>query len=68
MSKKMMTLALALTFAVATAGVSFAKDATCEVKSIDGSTVVLDCKDVGELTVGAAVKVKASKKKAVEGC
>lgn len=69
MSKKLLTLALALSFAVATAGVSFAKDAKCEVKSVDGNTVVLDCgKDAGSLDVGSTVKVKAAKKKAIEGC
>ncbi|MEJ2033966.1 MAG: hypothetical protein P8Y63_13230 [Deltaproteobacteria bacterium] len=70
MSKKLLTLALALSFGAATAGVSFAQTANCEVKSVDGNTVVLDCgKDASKLSAGSNVKVKAEKKKmSIEGC
>ncbi|MBU0481671.1 MAG: hypothetical protein KKG47_11280 [Proteobacteria bacterium] len=69
MSKKIMTLVLAMAFTVGVAGVSLAaKSATCEVKAIDGNTVTLECKDTKGLKEGMKVKVKSAVKKAVEGC
>lgn len=100
MTKKMLSLALAMTFMVSTVTVSLAASTDCEVKSIDGSsvtidcgdkagdvkgdvkvgkakcevksvsgsTVTLDCKKADKLSVGDSVKVKAAKKKAIEGC
>jgi len=69
MSKKIMILVMAAAFTVGVAGVSVAaKSATCEVTAIDGKTVTLECKDAASLKVGAKVKVKSAKKKAVEGC
>ncbi|MDA8163852.1 MAG: hypothetical protein M0017_02290 [Desulfobacteraceae bacterium] len=72
MSKKLMTLALALSFAAATVAVSFAADVTCTVKSVSGTTVTMDCKDASKLAAGSTVTVKAAaggaKKKAIEGC
>lgn len=69
MTKKIMTLVLAMAFTVGVAGASFAaKSNRCEVTAIDGNTVTLDCKDTKGLKTGMKVKVKSAKKKAVEGC
>ncbi len=72
MNKKIMALAMAMAFTVGTVAVSFASDVKCEVKSVAGSTVTLDCGgDAGKLAVGSTVKVKPGKKKgggAIEGC
>jgi hypothetical protein len=69
MSKKLFTLAIALTFMASTACVSFAASATCTVSSVSGSTVTLDCgSKAKKFKSGGKVKVKTAKKKAVEGC
>jgi hypothetical protein len=69
MSKKIVTLAMAMAFVVSTATMSVAASVKCEVKSVEGSTVTLDCGDKADkLHVGDKVKVKAAKKKAIEGC
>jgi len=71
MNKKILALAMAMAFTVGTVAISFA-NVKCEVKSVSGSTVTLDCGgDAGKLEVGSTVKVKAGKKKggaAIEGC
>jgi len=68
MSKKIVTLMMAAAFTVGVAGVSVAATkASCEVKSVDGNTVTMECKDAGSLKAGMSVKV-TEKKKAVEGC
>lgn len=65
----MLSLALAMTFVMSTATISLAaKSVDCEVKSVDGNTVTLDCKNADSLKAGQSVKVKAAKKKAIEGC
>ncbi len=67
--KKVITLAMALAFVASTATMSVAASVKCEVKSIDGSTVTMDCgKKASKLKAGDKVKVKAAKKKAIEGC
>lgn len=70
MSKKIITLLMAVAFTVGVAGVSVAaKSVKCKVTAIDGNTVTLDCKKIGEnLKTGMKVKVKKAKKKAIEGC
>ena len=69
MSKKIVTLLMAMAFTVGVAGVSVAaKSANCKVTAIDGNTVTLDCKKTDALKTGMKVKVKEAKKKAVEGC
>ena len=69
MSKKIVTLLMAMAFTVSIAGVSVAaKSVKCKVTAIDGNAVTLDCKKAGPLKVGMKVKVKESKKKAIEGC
>jgi hypothetical protein len=77
MSKKMISLAMALAFVVSTAAVSFAAD--CTVTAVDGNKVTVDCGGAvstveGTAKVGDKVTVKdgkiqaAKKKKAIEGC
>lgn len=66
--KKVLAVAMALAFTASTATVSLAASVKCTVKSVDGSTVTMDCKKASKLKAGDAVKVKASKKKAIEGC
>ena len=78
MSKKMISLAMALAFVVSTAAVSFAAD--CTVTAVDGNKVTVDCGGAvstveGTAKVGDKVtvvdgKIQAAKKKkkAIEGC
>lgn len=67
MSKKLMTLALAVAFLASSATVSFAGKIKCTVDSVDGDKVTMTCDDAGSLKAGAKVEVKA-KAKAIEGC
>lgn len=68
MKKTIVTLALALAFTAAStiAAYSF----TCEVTSVEGTTVTLKCQDkyTEKLKAGENVKVSVQKAKAVEGC
>ena len=69
MSKKIVTLLMAMAFTVGVAGVSVAaKSVKCKVTAVDGNAVSLDCKKADKLKVGMKVKVKKAKKKAIEGC
>ena len=80
MNKKMISLAMALAFAVSTAAVSFAADCKGTVKAVAGTSVTVTCADgteamaEGAAKVGDKVTVKggkieaAKKKKAIEGC
>jgi len=69
MSKKLVSICLAMAFSLSIAGVSMAaKKATCEVKAVEGTTVTLDCgKKADKFKAGMKVKIKSAKKK-VEGC
>ncbi|MDD5758588.1 MAG: hypothetical protein PHI06_05855 [Desulfobulbaceae bacterium] len=66
--KKIMALAMAMAFTAATIGV--AHSLTCEVKSVEGTAVTLDCKDIAKskIEAGKTVKVSEKKDKKVEGC
>ena len=69
MRRKTLSLILLVLFATSMMATAYAASTTCTVTAIDGATVTLDCgKDAGELETGATVKVKAARKKAVEGC
>lgn len=69
MSKRALSLVMALAFALSTVSVGWAASVKCTVEKIDGATVTLDCgSKASKLAVGSAVKVKAQKKKAIEGC
>lgn len=66
--KKIMALAMAMAFTAGT--VVVAHSFTCEVKSVEGTTVTLECKDkdIEKIEAGKPIKVSSNKKKAVEGC
>lgn len=69
MKKKLISLTLASLFLVSTAGISLARTVKCEVKSVDGASVVLDCgSKASKLKVGQKVKVKPKRKVMIEGC
>ena len=80
MSKKMISLAMAMAFVVSTAAASFAADCAGVVKAVAGTSVTVTCADgtetmaTGHAKVGDKVMVKggkieaAKKKKAIEGC
>ena len=67
--KKMIALALAMAFTATTVGIAYSL--TCDVTTIAGTTVTLDCKDVAKskIVVGKPVTVSPKKEgKAPEGC
>jgi len=68
MKKGIVSVVLALTFAVST--VAVAATVKCTVDSVDGDKVTMTCKKASSLKKGDKVKVKKAKKKAgaVEGC
>ncbi|MHB1014961.1 MAG: selenite/tellurite reduction operon protein ExtJ [Desulfurivibrionaceae bacterium] len=77
MSKKMISLAMAVAFVAGFAAVSFA--GKCKVTAVEGTKVTVDCAGAvstveGTAKVGDMVMVKdgkieaAKKKKAIEGC
>jgi len=69
MNKKIVSLALALIFALSTAGMGFAAKLKCTVDSVDGDKVTMTCEKADKMKAGDKVKVSTAKKKAaVEGC
>ena len=69
MSKKLLSLAMAMAFTVSMASVSMAAKVKCEVTGVEGDIVTLDCgKKANKLKKGDKVDVKAKKTAAVEGC
>lgn len=84
MSKKIVSLALAMAFVATTAVASFAADCTGTVTAVAGTTATVKCDDgkevkaTGAAKVGDKVTVKADKieaaaaakpaKKKIEGC
>ncbi len=68
MNKKMVAFAMALVFALSTAGLGFAAKIKCTVDAVDGTKVSMTCEDGAKLAPGDKVKVSPSKKGAVEGC
>lgn len=66
--KKVLAVAMAMAFTASVASVSMAASVKCTVKAVDGNTVTMDCKKASSLSAGQSVKVKAEKKKAIEGC
>jgi len=69
MKKKMMTVLMAVAFAVTTAGAVWAAKAVkCEVTAVDGNNVTLKCDDAKSLKKGDTVKVKSGKGRKIEGC
>ena len=70
MKKRMLSLALAATFVVGTAGIGLAASTTkCTVKSVNGNTVTMQCEDASSMHAGSKVKVKTEKqRRMIEGC
>lgn len=69
MNKKIVSIALALVFALSTATVGFAAKLSCTVDSVDGDKVTMTCSKADKVKAGDKVKVSTAKKKgAVEGC
>lgn len=68
MKKAIVSVVLALTFAVST--VAVAATVKCTVDSVDGNKVTMTCKKASKLKAGDSVKVKAkrSASAAIEGC
>ncbi len=68
MKTRIATVVLAGVFALSTAGFALAGSVKCTVDKIEGDKVTMTCKGADKLKAGDKVKVKASKKKAIEGC
>ena len=57
MSKKMISLAMALTFVASTAAVTFAGDCKGKVKAVEGTSVTVTCGDGTEAKGEGVAKV-----------
>ena len=69
MFKKTSILLAALALFTFTVPVAMAAGTKCKVTGIEETVVTLDCgKKAAKLKIGDKVKVKAYKKKAIEGC
>ncbi|MFT5729073.1 MAG: D-lyxose ketol-isomerase [Desulforhopalus sp.] len=68
MNKKIVCLALAMVFALSTAGIGFAAKLKCTVDAVDGDKVTMTCKKAAKLAPGDKIKVSPAKKATVEGC
>ncbi len=68
MRKKFLALVMAVSFLGASGGVVLAKTCKGTVKEFDGKTMVIEIDGKCKCNAGDAVKIKPSKKKAVEGC
>jgi len=66
--KKVVSVVLALAFALSLSSVALAGKVKCTVDSVDGDKVTLTCKKASKLKAGQSVTVKAAKKAAIEGC
>lgn len=64
--KKIVTVVMVAAFALS-AGTALAASETCTVDAVDGDKVTMTCK-ASKMKAGDKVKVKAAKKKAIEGC
>ena len=69
--KKVLAALMVTAFAFCV-GTAFAKTEKCTVKTVavegEKATVTMECEKDAELKEGDTVKVKAQKKKVVEGC
>ncbi len=67
--KKVLAVAMAMALTASVASVSMASSyVKCTVTSVEDSIVTMDCKKADKLSAGQDVKVKAAKRKAIEGC
>lgn len=68
MKKKIVSVALALIFALGAVGVGFAAKVSCTVDSVEGGKVTMTCEGADAMKAGDKVKVTTSKAGGVEGC
>jgi hypothetical protein len=70
MKKGIVSLAVALAFALSTATVGFAAKVKCTVDAVDGDKVTMTCEGKGDkFKADDKIKVNtATKKGAIEGC
>lgn len=68
MKKKIVSVALALVFALGAVGVGVAAKIPCTVDSVEGGKVTMTCEGADKLKAGDKVKVAPSKGGGVEGC
>ena len=68
MNKKIVSFALALVFALTTAGACFAAKVSCTVDEVSGEKVTMTCEKADKMKAGDKVKVSTKKGAAVEGC
>lgn len=67
--KKGIVVAMALVFALSTAGVAFAAKVKCTVDAVEGDKVTMTCAKPEKFKAGDKVKVSTAKKSAaIEGC
>lgn len=65
--KKLIIAAMVAAFVMSSSMV-MAATVKCKVESVEGDKVTMTCQDADDLKAGDKVKVKASGKKAYEGC
>ncbi len=68
MNKKIVACAMALVFALSTAGLGFAAKLNCTVDAVDGDKVTMTCEKADKLGAGDKIKVSTPRKGAIEGC
>ncbi len=68
MNKKIVCFALAMVFALSTAGIGFAAKLKCTVDAVEGEKVTMTCGKADKLAPGDKVKVSPPRKGAIEGC
>ena len=68
MKKKIACFALAMVFALSTAGIGFAAKLKCTVDAVDGEKVTMTCEKADKLAPGDKIKVSTPKKGSIEGC
>lgn len=68
MNKRIVSLMLAVVFALSTAGIGFAASVKCTVDGVDGDKVTMTCEKADKMEAGDKVKVRVSKGAAIEGC
>ncbi len=68
MKKKMVSVALALIFALGAVGVGYAAKVSCTVDSVTGDKVTMTCEGADTMKAGDKVKVTPPKAGGVEGC
>jgi hypothetical protein len=64
----MVAFAMALVFALSTAGIGFAAKLKCTVDEVVSDKVTMTCEGADKMKAGDKVKVTPSKKGAIEGC